>query len=200
MMETRKRNLRFLVDVDDVLRDLVHNMVQLYNREFGTNMVYDDVKIYFTNVSFPLVVEKYGDAPHWFFQEHGHELFLESGPIVGAIDAVNSLKQYGTVQIVTKQRTTQNKIDTLLWLDKVGVKYDSISFVKNKSTVRCDFFIDDFHDNFIGCGSEGGTGVLINAPYNAQVDLEQLKAETGFDRIVRYGSLAEFVNNVEQYI
>ena len=192
---------KFLVDVDDVLRSLVPHMVELYNKEFNDSfMTYDDVRIYYVNQSFPKVTEKYGDATHWFFQEHGHELFYDSEPIKGAVDAVNKLREYGTVEIVTKQRSTQNKVDTLMWLDKVGVKYDSVSFVTHKSIVCCDYFIDDFHENFIGCGSEGATGILINAPYNRNIDLNTLKPYTGFYRILRYDSLADFVKNIEKVI
>ena len=100
---------KFLVDVDDVLRSLVPHMVELYNKEFNDSfMTYDDVRIYYVNQSFPKVAEKYGDATHWFFQEHGHELFYDSEPIKGAVDAVNKLREYGTVEIVTKQRSTKN--------------------------------------------------------------------------------------------
>ena len=195
-----RKRFKFLVDVDDVLRNLVHNMVRLYNKEFGTNMAYDDVKIYFTNQSFPKAVEKYGDAPQWFFQEHGYELFYGSEPIEGAIEAVNKLKEYGTVHIVTKQRSVQNKIDTLMWLDKWAVKYDSVSFVTHKSIVDCDVFIDDFHENFIDCGKMGATGVLLNAPYNKDIDTENLRKYSNFSKIVRIDSLSQFVDNIEQFL
>ena len=196
----RKNNKKFLVDVDDVLRSLVPHMVEIYNKEFNENMTHDDVRVYYVNQSFPKVKERYGDVPYWFFQTHGHELFLESEPVKGAVEAVNKLRDYGTVEIVTKQRSTENKVDTLKWLDKVGVTYDSVSFVTHKSIVCCDYFIDDFHENFIGCGSEGATGILINAPYNMDIDLSVLKPYTGFYRILRYNSLADFVNDIETVI
>lgn len=193
-----KNKLKFLIDIDGVLRNLVPHMVEIYNKEFGENMSYDDVKIYYVNRSFPKVGERYEDIPNWFFQEHGHELFYESEAIECAVGAVNKLKDYGTIEIVTKQRSLQNKIDTLAWLHKVGVKYDSVSFVSDKSIVCCDYFIDDFHENFVGCGTQGSTGVLINAPYNRNVDMDELKPQTGFDKILRYESLFDFVNDFEQ--
>ena len=196
----QKAKKKFLVDVDDVLRSLVPNMVRIYNEEFNENMSYDDVTIYYVDKSFPKVKERFDNVPHWFFQVHGHELFYESEPIKGAVEAVNKLREYGTVEIVTKQRSTQNKVDTLMWLDRVGVKYDSVSFVTHKSIVCCDYFIDDFHENFIGCGSEGATGILINAPYNRNIDLNQLKPYTGFSRILRYDSLADFIKDIDNVI
>lgn len=196
----QKDKKKFLVDVDDVLRSLVPHMIELYNKEFNENMTYDDVIIYYVDKSFPKVKERFDNVPHWFFQVHGHELFYESEPIKGAVEAVNRLHEYGTVEIVTKQRSTQNKVDTLMWLDRVGVKYDSVSFVTHKSIVCCDYFIDDFHENFIGCGSEGATGILINAPYNRNIDLNVLKPCTGFSRILRYDSLTDFVKDIDNII
>ena len=194
----KTNNIRFLVDVDDVLRNLVPNMIRLYNKEFRTDMKYDDVGIYYVNQSFPKLAERYGDATKWFFQDHGHELFAGSEAIDGAVEAVNRLRDYGTVHIVTKQRSLENKMDTLQWLDDHGVMYDSVSFVTHKSTVCCDVFIDDFHENFIGCGSEGAVGILIEAPYNRKLDMELLRQSTNFSRILRYNSISEFVSDLEK--
>lgn len=195
-----RKRLNFLIDVDDVLRNLVPNMVRLYNNEFGTDMKHEDVKDYSINVSFSKVAKKYGDAYTWFFVTHGHELFYDSEAIEGAADAVRKLKKYGTIQIVTKQRSLNSKIDTLMWLEKCGIEYDNVCFVQDKTTVACDFFIDDYHDNFLFCGSDGSTGILIDAPYNAKVDIDLLKSWTGFDKIERYGSIREFADNIEKYI
>lgn len=185
-------NTKFLVDVDDVLMALVPSMIKLYNREFNENMVKDDVKIYYTEKSFPKVAERYGNAPEWFFQTHGHELFTGADMIDGAAEAIEMLMRFGSVEIVTKQRSTQNKIDTLRWLDKHNIKYDSVSFVKDKSIVCCEYFIDDFHENFVNCGVEGAVGILIDAPYNRDIDLNELVKRTGFDRIERWKSIYDF--------
>jgi len=192
-----KENLRFLVDVDDVLRGLCQTMLNVYNKEFDDNKKDEDVKVYFVNVSYPKVVERYGDATKWFFQTHGHELFYGSDALKGAAEAIKILREYGTVQIVTKQRSIENKIDTLKWFDKVGIEYDSISFVKDKSVVCCDFFIDDYHENFINCGGDGAVGIIINRPYNENVDLEELRAKTNFSKIIRYDSILDFANDLK---
>ena len=194
----KRTDLRFLVDVDDVLRNLCGNMLRIYNKEFNDNKKDEDLSNYFVNVSFPKVVEKHGDATKWFFQEHGHELFYGSDAINGAVNAINILKKYGTVQIVTKQRSTQNKIDTLNWLDKNEIQYDSVSFVKDKSVVCCDVFVDDYHENFINCGGDGAVGIIINRPYNKNIDLEELKTKTNFSEIVRYDSIEEFAMELDE--
>lgn len=194
-MEEKK--LRFLVDVDDVLRALCRNMIRIYNKEFHDNMMDKDLKIYLVDKSFPRVKDIYGNAAEWFFQTNGHELFYGSEAIEGAVDALKRLRKYGTVQIVTKQWSTENKIDTLRWLDKVGAEYDSVSFVKDKSVVCCDVFIDDYHENFINCGGDDTIGIIINRPYNENIDLEKLKERTNFSKILRYGSIKEFADDLE---
>lgn len=183
---------RFLVDVDDVLRNLVHNMVRIYNRDFKDNKKYEDVTIYYVNESFREIVEAGVDPINYFFRDNGHELFYKSEPIDGAVEAVNSLRDYGYVEIVTKQRSLENKIDTLRWLDENGVKYDSVSFVKHKSTVLCDYFIDDFHENFIDCGNGHNVGVLINAPYNQNINIDKLAKENNFASAIRCNTIKEF--------
>lgn len=202
MQKTKtKGRFRFLVDVDDVLRDLVPSMVELYNLEFGASLNYEDVKDYNLDVSFPLVSDSCKcETHHWFFDRHGHKLFFESRPVHGAVSAIDKLREYGTIHIVTRQNSLKNKLDTLKWLSFNNIIYDSVSFVNDKSVVFCDFFIDDYHENFVGCGSEGAVGVLIDAPYNRNVDLEELRKRTFFKKIVRVGSILDFADNIENFL
>ena len=54
-METIKKRPVIAVDVDQVLRDNLWIMVDLYNKEFGTHMSTSDIKEFMVDVSFPLV-------------------------------------------------------------------------------------------------------------------------------------------------
>lgn len=194
------KKYKFLVDLDDVLRDTTKKMVEIYNKSFRTKMTYEDVTEYNVNKAFPKVVKKFGDARKWFFETHAYEVFMESDAISESVDAIKKLQEYGTVHIVTKQYSPEDKVFAILWLDNFGVKYNSISFVETKDIIDCDFFIDDFQDNFIGCGREGAVGVLLNAPYNRNVGLEELRKKTKFGKFVRFDSLSEFVNNIKKFI
>lgn len=199
-MKTRKRKNKFVIDVDDVLRNLVPNMVRLYNKEFGLETTHEDIKDYRLDTSFPKLKENGYLAAEWFFMEHGHELFLESEAIEKSVEAITRLKQYGTIHIVTKQRYLLSKLYTIQWLDKNDILYDSLSFVEDKSIVGCDFFIDDYQENFVGCGKKGAIGILIEAPYNKDVDLAELKKKTNFEEIIRYESLSAFADDIESFI
>lgn len=199
MEKTNTATLTFGIDIDEVLRALVPNMVRLYNREFGNVMKVSDVKDFVVDNSFPLIMERAGmSASKWFFQVHGFELFRESEEIEGAIEALNILRKYGKIIIITYQKSLENKIDTLQWLSEHGFEYDGICFVKDKTVVVTDYLIDDNDWNFIG--SNAAHGVLINAPYNLHKDIEDIWWQSHCSSMERAESLLSFAKGFEKTI
>lgn len=191
--------LTFNIDVDGVIRDMVPKMVECYNEVFDEKMSYADVADYNVDISFPKAYEKYGSAAKFFFGMCGAEVYLDSKACMFAKEAMTLLSDCGIVNIVTKQPSARNKMTTVQWLDEKGIKYDNLMFVRNdKSSLPCDVFVDDHDRNFYGCG--GQLGVLIDAPYNRNVDLDDLKSHTDFQRIVRCNSLYDFARNIEGLI
>lgn len=188
----QKDEIVFAIDVDSVLRDNLGEMVKLYNEEFNEDMTVEDIKNYKTDISFPRIEEETGQtSSQWFFQEHSNELFVEAKPFEHASDDIMELRKIGKVIIVTYQKTKLNKQQTLDWLDKNNIQYDGIVFVKDKSIVDCDYFIDDNDWNFNGC--KASHGILINAPYNRNLNLEELRRKTYCKEITRFNSLHDFV-------
>lgn len=190
MAENKKYT--FAIDCDEVLRALLGNMVSLYNDAFGENLKYDDVKEFKVEHSFPKIQEVTGtSASQWFFQEHSEELFAKSGAFPGIKQDIETLQKYGEVIIVTYQKSYRNKIDTLNWLEEHGLVPDGICFVKDKSLIHTDFLIDDNDYNFIGCNAE--TGILITAPYNRDIAVDELHEKGNCKRMYRYDSIHDFV-------
>jgi 5'(3')-deoxyribonucleotidase len=188
----QKDEIVFAIDVDSVLRNNLGEMVKLYNEEFNEDMTVEDIKNYKTDISFPRIEEETGQtSSQWFFQDHSEELFVKAKPFENASEDVAELRKLGKVIIVTYQKTTLNKVQTLEWLDNNGIKYDGIVFVKDKSIVDCDYFIDDNDWNFNGC--KASHGILINAPYNRNLNLEELRRKTYCKEIIRFNSLHDFV-------
>ena len=186
------KNYTFAIDVDEVLRSLLKNMVALYNENFGENITVDDVKDFVVEKSFPKIYETTGISPSkWFFQDHGEELFVKGEAFPNIKRDLDVLRQYGEVIIVTYQKTYQNKIDTLKWLEEHGLAPDGICFLKNKTLLHTDFLVDDNDWNFVGCNAR--FGVLIDAPYNKSVDLEELFEKTNCEKMWRCRNLHEFV-------
>jgi 5'(3')-deoxyribonucleotidase len=185
--------ITFGIDCDEVLRSLLDGMVSLYNENFGESMTRDEVKDFDVDVSFPKVMEFTGEtASKWFFQEHSHELFLKSPALPGMKKAIETLQKYGQVIIVTYQKSFQNKLDTLNWLNDNGIHPDGLCFLKNKTLLHLDWMIDDNDWNLVGCNAENA--VLITAPYNKDIDVHELKDKTNSDNIYRFGSLEEFAD------
>ena len=189
--------ITFAIDCDEVLRSLLSNMISLYNKNFDDDMTYDEVKDFVVDNSFPKIHLETGiTASQWFFQEHSTELFLESEALPKIKEALDILKQYGEVIIVTYQKSFKNKKDTLEWLEKNGIFPDGICFLKDKTLLHPTYFIDDNDWNFIGCNAK--YGILINAPYNKETDIIDLWFKSNCTRMGRYDSLYEFAINYKQ--
>ena len=185
--------ITFGIDCDEVLRSLLDGMVSLYNENFGENMTRNEVKDFDVDVSFPKIMETTGEtASKWFFQEHSHELFLKSPALPGIKRAIETLQKYGQVIIVTYQKSFQNKLDTLNWLNDNGIHPDGLCFLKNKTLLHLDWMIDDNDWNLIGCNAENA--VLITAPYNKDINIHALKDKTNCDYIYRFESLEQFAD------
>ena len=164
----------FGIDCDEVLRSLLDGMVSLYNENFGENITREEVKDFNVDISFPKVIEQTGEtASKWFFQEHGYELFAKSPALPGIKRAISTLQKYGQVIIVTYQKSFQNKLDTLNWLNDNGIQPDGICFIKNKTLLHLDWIVDDNDWNLIGCNSENA--VLITAPYNKDLNIHDFE-------------------------
>ena len=86
--------------------------------------------------------------------------------------AIRTLQKYGQVIIVTYQKSFMNRLDTLNWLNDNGIHPDGLCFLKNKTLLHIDYMIDDNWWNFLG--SNADTGVLITAPYNEDIAVDEL--------------------------
>ena len=182
----------FAIDVDEVLRSLLKNMVALYNENFGENLDVNDVKDFVVENSFPKIYETTGISPSkWFFQDHGEELFVKGEAFPGIKRDLDVLRQYGDVIIVTYQKTYQNKIDTLKWLEEHGLAPDGICFLKDKTLLHTTYLIDDNDWNFVG--SNADIGVLITAPYNVDKDINDILEASNCKMMMRCESLHDFV-------
>ena len=183
--------ITFGIDIDEVLRALVPSMVGLYNRIFGDCMTVNDVTDFMVDLSFPLIRKETGEsASKWFFQDHGKELFAGSPEIEGAREALQILRKYGKVIIISYQKSIENKVDTLQWLSEHNMEYDGICFVKDKTIIHTDYLVDDNDWNFIG--SNAKCGILVNAPYNMDIDIRELRCKSNCEEMWRVNNLMEF--------
>jgi 5'(3')-deoxyribonucleotidase len=183
----------FAIDCDEVLRRTLDKMVELYNKHFGANKTVEDVKDFKTEISFPEIEEVTGKtASQWFFQEHSTELFLETEPYPHIKEDIDRLRKYGKVVILTYQKSYQNKMETLLWLEKQGIECDGICFLKDKTLLCADYLVDDNDWNFLN--SRVQHGILVTAPYNKDKVETDVLTNSNMHTITRVSSLHEFVD------
>ena len=194
-----EEKLVFAIDCDEVLRRTLDKMVKLYNEHFDDNKTVDEVKDFKTEVSFPKIEATTGKtASQWFFQDHSTELFLNTEPYPNIKEDIARLRKYGTVIVLTYQKSYQNKVETLLWLEKNGIECDGVCFLKDKTLIEADYLIDDNDWNFKN--SNVSHGILVTAPYNADKDESDILMESHMASITRVSSLHEFVDAYEEAV
>lgn len=191
------KELKIAIDCDEVLRQTAEKLVEIYNKEFNASKTKEDVKYFNVDMSFPAVRERFGiSAADWFFRLYSREVFYESKSFPGSIWAINTLKRYGDVTILTSQRSYKNKRDTLDFLHREQLDTVNVCFLDDKSRLDCDIIIDDNPDNFKNCTAK--VCVLITAPYNKDTDLNDILNSCNCEKVMRFESLFDFTKYFKQ--
>lgn len=181
------------IDVDGVLRDNLGIMVDMYNKSFDKDMSVDDVKEFRADISFPEIQAQTGmTSGQWFFNLHAKELFLDAPAFEGVKEDIERLKEVADVVIITYQKDYTNKNYTLQWLEKNGIEPNGICFLKDKTLVHCDVLVDDNDWNFINTHVKHS--VLVDAPYNKDLELGELLKKTHSLDVTRVDSFHTFVD------
>ena len=167
------------IDVDGVIRNMFDSMCDVYNNEFNESLSVNDIFDYDVDVVFHRIKEELGiNAAEFFFEQHAKELFLDSKPYNGVKEAIEKLMRNGhKVIIVTWQYTLENKLYTLMFLDKNNIPYDDICFTKDKWMIKSDWIIDD-NPEFITDKREKSHKMLIKMPYNKGLRFEGLREKS----------------------
>ncbi len=191
-MKAVKKRPTIAIDVDGVLRDNLGIIVDIYNNAFNVGLKESDVKHFKTEVSFPLVQERLGiKASDYFFNLKAKEVFFDAPAYPYVCDDIERLKEVADVIIVTYQKDYTNKRYTLDWLEKNGIEPNGICFLKDKTHLtKCDYFVDDNDYNFHGFKCK--VGCLINAPYNEDINMEDILNDSEIDTMYRFGNFHEF--------
>lgn len=155
------------IDCDGVLRNLLVGMCEVYNHEFGTKMKPEHVNKYDVDEIFTLCKEYlHMSAVEFLFDKYGSFCFRHSPMIDKAKEAIDLLHNAGhKIVIVTYQKSYENKINTLEWLQAHNIYYDEICFTKDKNLIKGDYMIDDCIDNLNDIDSPTQP-ICITAPYN----------------------------------
>lgn len=191
------KNLTVKIDVDGVLRNISVRLIHIYNNfrvstgSSNKEFTMEDFTSYNVNDMFP-EFEKWVKMPadEYFFTQNSFQT-LKLAPIYdGVKEAIDKLIANNiNIAICTSQKTLDNKIHTLQWLDEHEIHYNDIYFTHDKYKVDCDFFIDD-NPKFIMKEYDlhpERVNILIAHPYNKKlqnvinaVNSKQLKVANNF--------------------
>ncbi len=175
------------IDIDGVLRDMLSEMCYIYNRAYNTDIQPNDVKEYDVDKTFTKCKEIDNiSAKYLFFDEYAYELCSYPKAIHKARESMDLLHKLGYyIIIVSYQKGYSNKRDTLSWLDKHDIYYNSICFTDRKDLVHGNIIVDD-NPEFLDMCDDNEEKILIDAPYNKNIDKYQ-----------RFNSLYEYACYLE---
>lgn len=182
------KKLTFGIDIDGVLRDFLGGCLDIYRSEKGVIKDRESCTSYDLEDSFPDIP----NATEYFLNGWRRDkILLGARTMPNAVDSFNILSEIGHTIIITHQVSFENQKLTLQWLHKNGFNFDDICFIKDKWHIGgLDFFLDDSPYKFKQCTAE--TGVMIDAPYNRNVELSKLSSENKCIRMMRCESLYDF--------
>ena len=157
------------IDMDGVIRNINETMCKMYNDLFEENLTVEDMFDYDVEKVFWKIKEEMGlNAVDYYFNISSKEIFLNSKPYDGVVDAIKRLRYAGhKVVIVTWQFSLENKYNTLLFLQKNKIPYDDICFTRDKWMIQGDWLIDD-NPEFITDEREKSSKIMIRMPYNKE--------------------------------
>lgn len=180
-----KAQMRIKIDIDNVIRNMSKEMVDIYNEMFGERMTVEDICCYDVRKAFPKFEEAGMDARHEFFSSKRYRTFFLAEQMPDAISGIRKLKEMGhEIIIVSYQPDALNRLYTIEWIKKNQVPFDNIVLLdeEDKTHVKADYIIDD-NPKFLDMDS--AKKVCIDWAYN----------RTGkYDYRVK--SILEFANSI----
>lgn len=153
---------RLLVDIDDTLKPLVSQWLQVYNFYEQDNLKIEDITDY--------DIARFAKPGSNIFKYLYPTLYNNSEQIVGALWGVNELRsKKWDVVFVTDNRW--NAGIKYKWLNRNGFGVDHKHYIEcgDRSLILCDYLLDDNYFNILGCE---GKGVLFTQNWNKKNEWE----------------------------
>lgn len=158
------RRIRVLFDLDDTLTDFIVELVDRYNKKYGTNHTKKDCYKWELNEIFE----------HNILELIDDEDFFESvKPKEGAIELMKMLVENDKVfevYVITSCLKPENYIKKIKWFEKHMPFFPATNVVplSDKHIVKGDILVDDRPKNIMDWEAENrnGIGILMDASHN----------------------------------
>lgn len=157
--------MNIAIDVDEVLRDFVGQLIIEYKKDFPDHDV-TPVESWDVSLSFPI-----GHALYDYFKLTRPREIFEYAPVLkGAQDMCEELRQDGHILWLVTSQEKGNEVYTCNWLAKNYISYDHLVFTSQKDRVVCDVLLDDGMHNLEAFKKTGGIAVCMDKPWNKDWD------------------------------
>ena len=159
-------------DLDGVIVDYVPFLLEGWNKIEGTNYTMEDL----WKTGEPDLRAGQSEISKIVNEHIKKRIFRKPDPIKGALDGIKQLREKGhTIHFLT-HRWRESKEDAVWWLEKYGVKYESISFGNEKGEMGAllgvDWIIDDHESSIENAMVYGIKSIIFPTPWNGDYDPE----------------------------
>lgn len=201
------KKFNIAIDIDGVLRDVVYTAVRLYNEAFAGRTGKIITRADVTEYNFRNSMPELKDPVRWVFEENMHSVLHNSPAFSGIKEALQMLKPFCNITILSKQPSKLAQECTIhwLWWHQIGDLADEICLFcdhKRNHTSHYDIVVDDYPENFRGMRDDQ-MAVLISAPYNLDFD-PRIKTYPDHSELptnfVRFCSLLEFSKDFSSFL
>jgi 5'(3')-deoxyribonucleotidase len=168
------------VDVDSVVCNTTHCVLQQHYEDTGELLTIDDIKSYYIE---NYVGDDYKDDFYLIFYKK--EMWKRLELIPYCVDVIESLHNRGEIIYFITSSEIENLPKKARFLQRtfpfLNVRKRFIT-TQNKQMIKCDVLIDDYEKHLI-CGDY--QGILMNYPWNANFD------DAAYDNIIRVNNWLE---------
>lgn len=172
-----------LLDVDEVLRDTISTVLDIYNRDFKPEKPVKVEDVNYWDLSRTLTKVK--DPYQYFFVDRAEEVFLHSKPFEDNLEEIlRSINNRYNIHIVSNQPKGKEEY-TLQWLNDYKASYDDITFTPYKGKVNGDIALDDSVKNLDDYANNGKLPMVMDRPWNRECKYPRVYDMNDFNRFLR---------------
>ena len=203
--------LPIYVDIDDVLADTSHSLMQIAEKEFNKKVPFEELTSFDLKISFGLMQDEY---EHFLHMAHEPEEILGLAPYSEAIDALRRWSASGYEICIVTGRPTTTYETTLEWLAHKNVPFDHFYMVNKYarpgmdeaialpmqafSEMKFHFAVEDSYDMAVHLTDSMNTPVfLYDRPWNRSANQNKnIKRFRSWEEVYRLPYPHGCINNM----
>jgi 5'-nucleotidase len=162
-------------DIDSVLAEIMEPWLSRYNKDYDDTLTQEKI----TNWEIHSFCKP--KCSHRIYDYLTPDLYDETKPIPGALQAVHNARRLGRVIFVTSAAYTPGR--KFAWLKDNGFFPKEHDYVecRDKSLIKADVMIDDYETNL----ASFPRGILFDQPWNQHSKLFRICNFDGFEGVLK---------------